>query len=999
MPNIVHISANAGPDLAAIINAALADPNVTTVVLGAGVFLLNSPIIVPSDKTLMGSGRYDTIIRASADFTIPDAQNNAVIVSEEQSSNITLSDFTVDAAKVSPDGLRLNGIFMRFSSDFLVTRIDVENATGYAHYAAGDLGLFFNGGPTGTPASGRYEDCNTFNSQIHFEQFFADRITLFNVHARDGDGDIPTEAYFHPIVGSRNITYEQSSAIGSGFLGFSLISAVLPLENISIINTQIEIMHPSQGSALIALGGLPVNGLFIENSSFIAHDYIAFRIGGVTGIAENSYFQGGLFALEVTTSGDGTASQFVVTDSTALGIRDATSGVGVAGAHSDEASYLSWIGGSLEARGAPGLMFPVSGAATISPTTQLISAGHDLNASYTEGAGDVFLFTGANFDLTGTASLNNATLQVDYLSHVTASDSLALASIGPVSLSGNNVLYNNVVIGAFNGGVAGAALQIIFNAAATAAMVETLLDGVYFRNTSDAPLTIARMMIAGLQIAGGGYTEITASLSVIGVDDAATAVGDTGAVTESGTLAIDVLANENDIDGVLDTVTRVNGTVLVAGGSVILASGARVTLMADGRLVYDPNGVFNGLADPLSGGNFTSANDSFAYTLSGGSSAQVHIAITGETSAQNVIRGDASANTLTAVLLGQTLKAQAGSDILNDNGFAATLVGGTDNDTYWVNNSATIIQELSDQGTDQVRTSLASFALGAFVENLYYTGTSARFYGYGNASDNVIEGGSLGDFLIGYSGADILRGGAGADVLDGGADHDTLDGGTGNDVMIGGGGNDIFYVDSVTDVVIEGADPGFDTVFASISNYTLADWVENLSFSGTASYTGTGNAVGNQIQGSIGHDVIHGLGGNDRLIGFGGNDMLNGGEGNDLLQGGIGSDQLSGGTGADQFRFDTSILYGDIDSISDFELGVDTIQMAKAIFSALDLGALSASAFVTGTSAQDSDDRIIYDDATGSLFYDADGNGAGAAIKFASVAPFTPIDETAFVII
>ena len=999
MTNIVYISPNAGSDLAAIINAALADPNVTTVVLEPGVFILNSPIFVPSDKTLMGSGRYDTIIRASADFVLPNAQNNAVIMSVEQSSNITLSDFTVDAGKVSPGGLRLNGIFMRFSSDFLVARIDVENATGYAHYAAGDLGLIFNGGPTGTPASGRYEDCNTFNSQIHFEQFFADGITLFNVHARDGDGDIPTEAYFHPIVGSRNISYEQSSAIGSGFLGFSLISSVLPLENISIIDTQIEIMHPSQGSALISLGGLPVNGLFIENSSFIAHDYIAFRIGGVSGTAENSYFQGGLFALEVTTSGDGTPSQFVVTDSVALGVRDSTSGVGVAGVQSDEAGYLTWIGGTIEARAAPGLMFPVSGAATISPTTQLISSGHDLTASYTEGGGDILLFTGANFGLAGTPSLNGAVLQVDYLSHFSTADSLALASIGPVSLSGGNVLYNNAVIGSIAGGAAGSALRITLNASATTAMVEALLDNVYFRNLSHAPLTTARMMSAGLHIAGGSYTEITASLSVFGVDDAAIAVNDSGALTESGTLSIDVLANENDIDGGFDTVAKVNETVLVAGGSVILASGARVTLTAAGQLLYDPNGVFSGLSDATFGGNFTAANDSFSYTLSSGSTALVEIEISGETSSQDVVRGDATANLLTAILLGQTLKGQAGSDTLNDNGFAATLSGGADNDIYWVSNSETIIQELNGQGTDQVRTSISVFALGESVENLSYTGTNARFYGYGNASANIIESGILGDFLIGYSGADTLRGGAGADVLDGGADHDILDGGTGNDVMIGGGGNDIFYVDSVTDVVVEGGDPGFDTVFAAISNYVLADWVENLSFTGTAAYTGTGNAVSNQIQGSISHDTLHGLGGNDRLIGFGGNDTLNGGEGNDLLQGGIGSDQLSGGTGADQFRFDTSIAFGDIDIITDFELGVDQIQLSRAVFSALDLGALSATAFVTGTAAQDSDDRIIYDAATGSLYYDVDGNGAGAAIKFASVTPQMPLDESAFLII
>ena len=879
MSNTVHIDSNAGPDLAAIINAVLADPDVSTVVLGSGIFLLNSPIFVPSDKILMGSGRYNTIIRASADFTIPNAQNNAVIMSEEQSTNITLSDFTVDAAKISPGGLRLNGIFMRFSSDFLVARIDVENATGYAHYAAGDLGSYLSGGTLGVPASGRYEDCNTFNSQVHFEQFFADGITLSNVHARDGDGDIPTEAYFHPIVGSRNITYEHSSAIGRGFLGFSLISSVIPLENISIIDTQIEILHPSQGSALISLGGLPVNGLYIEDSSFIAHEYIAFRIGGVSGTANNSYFQGGAFAMEVTTSGNGTPSQFVVNDSVALGVRDATSGFGVAGVHSDFASYLTWNGGSIEARA--GLMFPVSGSATISATTQLIGAGHDVTISYTEGGDDLLLFAGADFGLSGTPNLNNATLQIRYLSHFSTSDSLALAPIGPVSLSGNDILYSGVVIGTVGGGTAGSALLITLNAAATLVMVEALLDNVCFQNLSDTPLTTARMMAAGLQVAGSSYTELTASLSIVGVDDAAIAMNDSGTVTESGTLSINVLANEADIDGVLDSVARVNGTALVSGGSVMLASGARVTLTADGQLLYDPNGVFSGLSAFNSNGNFKTANDSFSYTLSGGSSALVTIAIEGQTSAEDVVRGDPNANTLIAVLYGQTLKGQAGADTLDDNGLAATLNGGADNDTYRISNSATVLSEAIGGGTDQVRTSLSSFTLADNVENLYYIGSTSSFSGYGNAEANIIEGGGFGDLLIGYAGADSLIGG----------------------------------------------------------------------------------------------------------------------DGNDVLQGGKGSDQLTGGTGADQFRFDTSILRGDVDTITDFEFGVDQIQLSRAVFSALDLGALSATAFVNGAAAQDSDDRIIYDAATGSLYYDADGNGAGAAIKFASVTPQMPLDESAFVII
>jgi hypothetical protein len=101
---------------------------------------------------------------------------------------------------------------MRYATDFDISRIDVSNTTGYAHYAAGDLGRHQAGFPDAVMASGNYTDLRTYNAQVHFEQIFADGITLTNVHARDGDGDIPTEAYFHPIVGSRNITYQQSSA-------------------------------------------------------------------------------------------------------------------------------------------------------------------------------------------------------------------------------------------------------------------------------------------------------------------------------------------------------------------------------------------------------------------------------------------------------------------------------------------------------------------------------------------------------------------------------------------------------------------------------------------------------------------------------------------------------------------------------------------------------------------------------------------------------------------
>jgi serralysin len=488
-------------------------------------------------------------------------------------------------------------------------------------------------------------------------------------------------------------------------------------------------------------------------------------------------------------------------------------------------------------------------------------------------------------------------------------------------------------------------------------------------------------------------------VTVNAVDDRSVAVADMGAAIESGTVLINALNNDTDIDDFLDTITTVAGQAIVVGGVVTLASGATVTLTLDGQLLYDPNGAFDYLAAPTSGTALTTATDSFTYGLSGGASAQVDIALTGATSAEDILRGDGNANALVPTLAGQTLQGMAGADTLNDANLAVMLQGGAGDDLYFIDSSGTTMLELTDEGTDTVRTTRANLTLAAHVENLTYVGPNARFYGYGNSQNNIIDGGALGDFLYGYEGQDTLRGGAGNDVLNGGNGHDVLDGGTGGDAMIGGAGNDVYYVDSVNDQIIEGASQGHDLISTTLTSYVIPNWVENLSFSGIAAYTGTGNAVGNEIAGSISGDTLNGLGGNDRLIGFGGNDLLNGGEGDDILQGGIGSDQLTGGTGADRFRFDTALSLTNIDVIADFEHGVDRIELSRAVFAALGLGALSANAFGQGTAAQNPDQRIIYDATTGSLYYDADGDGALAAVEFARVAPFTPLDAADIFII
>jgi cysteinyl-tRNA synthetase len=86
------------------------------------------------------------------------------------------------------------------------------------------------------------------------------------------------------------------------------------------------------------------------------------------------------------------------------------------------------------------------------------------------------------------------------------------------------------------------------------------------------------------------------------------------------------------------------------------------------------------------------------------------------------------------------------------------------------------------------------------------------------------------------------------------------------------------------------------------------------------------------------------------------------------------------------FIFDTKLGATNIDTIDDFAAKEDLIWLDDDIFAGAGMvGDLAKSAFWTGSKAHDKDDRVIYDKSSGKLFYDADGNGKGAAVQFASV--------------
>jgi serralysin len=363
----------------------------------------------------------------------------------------------------------------------------------------------------------------------------------------------------------------------------------------------------------------------------------------------------------------------------------------------------------------------------------------------------------------------------------------------------------------------------------------------------------------------------------------------------------------------------------------------------------------------------------------------------------------------------------AGNDTLIGSNFNENFLGSTGTD-FMTGNGGNDVYELdvaTDQtveavggGTDTVRSSI-THGLRANIENLVLTGT-ANINGGGNILANQIDGNSGNNTLNGFENADTMRGRE---------------------------GNDIYHVDNIGDTVIEAANEGTDAVVSSV-DFTLGANVENLNLTGAA-LNGTGNGLVNQIFGNVNDNRLDGQGGNDRLTGAAGNDtyvidstgdlifetiagaaggtdtvessvnhtlgnnvenltltgggalngtgnaldnVISGGGGVNFLDGKLGADLLTGNGGIDQFVFSTALGAGNIDTITDFSVTDDFVRLDDAVFAGLTAGFLSVAAFRIGAAAVDADDRIIYNNATGALLFDADGNGAAAAQQFATLS-------------
>ena len=411
---------------------------------------------------------------------------------------------------------------------------------------------------------------------------------------------------------------------------------------------------------------------------------------------------------------------------------------------------------------------------------------------------------------------------------------------------------------------------------------------------------------------GQGFSETATSGgtgAIVNVDDAAVAQDDAVSTVESAPVSGDLFADngsgaDEDIDGPTLTIGAVNGSAGNVGTQITLASGALLTVNADGTYTYDPNGQFDDLPGAGSG-SINTATDTFTYTLTNGNTATVTVTINGESSAT----GDVSVGT-------------GGNDTQTGGTGNDTFVGGAGNDTIIGGGGVNVVTYAGAPTGVHVRLNHGD------VPNDGFGGTDTI-----SGVQNV-TGTAFNDIIVGESGGNTLRGGDGYDVLIGLGGDDILFGGSGSaNELYGGTGNDTYYVDA-NDTVIEAAGEGLDTVVTTRTVFTLGANIERLIFRGNADVIGTGNAENNTMVGG---------GGNDRLNGGAGYDVLIGGAGNDVLLGGSGAaNELYGGEGDDIYYVDAN------DTIVELAgQGIDTI---RTTLTSYHLGANVENLIYTGSS-------------------------------------------------
>ena len=221
----------------------------------------------------------------------------------------------------------------------------------------------------------------------------------------------------------------------------------------------------------------------------------------------------------------------------------------------------------------------------------------------------------------------------------------------------------------------------------------------------------------------------------------------------------------------------------------------------------------------------------------------------------------------------ENVKGGLGDDILIGDAAANTISGGPGNDLISAGaGDDTIIEGAGDDTVDAGKGTDTLDARAAVAGQSINLATGVAS---GQGSDSLsgfenVLGGPGDDTLTGDTGPNFLSGGSGDDTIVGGAGDDTIAGGSGDDTIAGGAGSDEFDEHRST------ADVAVDLTAGTavgIGSDRLAE-IENVT-TGYGDDSIVGDTRVNRLDAGSGDDSLSGGWGDDELVGGPGDDTLN----------------------------------------------------------------------------------------------------------------------------
>ncbi|MFN0193669.1 MAG: calcium-binding protein [Aestuariivirga sp.] len=340
--------------------------------------------------------------------------------------------------------------------------------------------------------------------------------------------------------------------------------------------------------------------------------------------------------------------------------------------------------------------------------------------------------------------------------------------------------------------------------------------------------------------------------------------------------------------------------------------------------------------------------------------------------------GNAVANALAGGAGDDKLFGRDGADALNGDAGADLADGGAGDD--FVNGG---------DGNDTLVGGLGADTMNGGLNDDTINGGDGDDSALGGDGIDKIYGAGGNDNLQGQAGNDFIVGGDGDDTIAGGDSNDTINGGNGNDVIDGGLGNDVIAAGAGLNVVDGGL--GTDAVtYANILGSGGTEFYVDLDPAADPIGNMDGFTADDDLL--IGIENILGSEGNDYLAGNAGNNVLRGNGGNDTFLARSGGDTVIGGAGNDRLIIENTASGSD--TFADFTQGQDKIVIVSSGFANVNGGTAVFTSNATATVAASGSPQFIFDNAgaadLGRLFFDADGNGAGAAIQVAVLKPTLP---------